>query len=129
MYRIATPPEESPEIFELRSDVEDDEFFVRMISLKSPTQCFEWMGMMKLRMASDSLMDWYRGKTSLDWNQETSIGPENLETLCIRMVNSADQLVVLDSVADISLLPYHMSGYGVEKPGGRTVLEDAQGES
>eukprot|EP00435_Cladocopium_sp_Y103_P053839 s1657_g17.t1 len=119
MYHVATPPAESPEIFELRSDMEEEEFSVRMDEADEALDG-NW--------ASDPLMDWYRGKTSLDWNRETSNGPENMETLCIRMVNSADQLVVLDSGADISLLPYHMSGYGVEKQGGRTVLEDAQGE-
>ena len=40
----------------------------------------------------------------------------------------AGQLVVSDSGADISLLPYHMSGCGFSKPGGHAILEDAQGE-
>ena len=40
----------------------------------------------------------------------------------------AGQLVVLDSGADISFLPYHLSACGTEKPGGHTILEDAQGE-
>ena len=47
--------------------------------------------------------------------------------LYIRAV-PAGQLVVLDSGADISLLPYHLSGCGTPRPGGHAVLEDAQGE-
>jgi len=44
------------------------------------------------------------------------------------MVPATDQLVVLDSGADISLLPYHLSGCGIQKHGGHAILEDAQGE-
>ena len=75
--------------------------------------------------SSDPLMDWYNGLPStLDRCQ--SISGED-DTFYVRGV-PAGQLVVLDSGADISLLPYHMSGCGTSKPGGRTILGDGQGE-
>ena len=134
MYHVATPPAEHPETFDLRSDLEDDEYSVRMVSLQTPTMWYK----MDLEdgdpggdhvWASDPLMDWYHGvSTTLDWSQGESDGMENLEKYHIRMVPATDQLVVLDSGADISLLPYHLSGCGIEKHGGHAVLEDAQGE-
>ena len=78
---------------------------------------------------SDPLMDWYHDlRQGLDSNQTSSDDPVDMEKYHIRMVPAAGQLVVLDSGADISLLPYHLSGCGVEKPGGHAILEDAQGE-
>jgi hypothetical protein len=50
------------------------------------------------------------------------------EKLYIRAV-PAGQLVLLDPGADISLLPYHLSGCRIPKPGGKTVLENAQGSA
>ena len=68
-------------------------------------------------------MDWYQGlPQALDWCQSSSCEDE---TLYIRAV-PAGQLVVLG--ANISLLPYHLSGCGTPRPGGHAVLEDAQGE-
>ena len=110
MYHVATPPAEHPETFDLRSDLDDDEYSVRMVSLQTPTMWYKmdvedgdpegnhvW--------ASDPLMDWYHGvSTTLDWSQGESDGMENLEKYHIRMVPATDQLVVLDSGADISLL-------------------------
>ena len=65
-------------------------------------------------------MDWYHGlPCTLDWRQ--CVNDED-EKLYIRAV-PAGQLVLLDSGADISLLPYHLSGCRIPKPGGKTVLE------
>eukprot|EP00435_Cladocopium_sp_Y103_P028310 s1787_g7.t1 len=131
MYHVATPPAEHPEIFELRSDLEEeaaDDWYVRAVSESST----EWYQLdagdepqAGGRWTSDPLMDWYHGlPTTLDWHQ--SIDEED-ETLYVCAV-PAGELVVLDSGADISLLPYHLSGCGVPRVGGRTILEDAQGE-
>ena len=123
MCHVATPPAEQPEIFELRSDMEDDEYSVRMAACRAATTWFRldleddddddddddhggcqgW--------TSDPLMDWYHDLgQGLDWNQISSDDPVDMEKYHIRMVPAAGQLVVLDSGADISLLPYHLSG-------------------
>ena len=57
----------------------------------------------------DPLMDWYHGRSgSLDRHQ----GAHGKDEIYYVRAVSAGQLVVLDSGADISLLPYHMSGCG-----------------
>ena len=132
MYHVATPPAEHPEVFELRSDLEgdeQDEWYVRMVSDTSTL----WFQLDsgendhpgELRWSNDPLMDWYHGLLcTLDWRQGVHDEDENLY---IRAV-PAGQLVVLDSGVDISLLPYHLSGCGIPKSGGETILENAQGE-
>ena len=40
MYHVATPPAEHPETFDLRSDLDDDEYSVRMVSLQTPTMWY-----------------------------------------------------------------------------------------
>ena len=132
MYHVATPPAEQPEIYEMRSDGEGDgcdEWYVRMVADTTTL----WFRMDagdddqpgEVCWSGDPLMDWYHGLPStLDRCQGVT---EEDEIFHVRAV-PAGQLVVLDSGADISLLPYHMSGCGVPRPGGRTILEDAQGE-
>ncbi|CAL1158384.1 unnamed protein product [Cladocopium goreaui] len=119
-------------VFELRSDLEgdeQDEWYVRMVSDTSTL----WFQLDsgendhpgELRWSNDPLMDWYHGLLcTLDWRQGVHDEDENLY---IRAV-PAGQLVVLDSGVDISLLPYHLSGCGIPKSGGETILENAQGE-
>ena len=75
-----------------------------------------------LRWSNDPFMDWYHGlPCALDWRQGVNDEDEKLYILVV----PAGQLVVLDSGADISLLPYHLSGCGIPKPGGKTILENA----
>ena len=128
MYHVATPPAETPEIFELRSDLEDEpeEWSVRMVSQSLTT----WFRLDEDEeehdhsWRADPLMDWYHDfQPALDRYQDDNA----VEKFHVRMI-PAGQLVVSDSGADISLLPYHLSGCGKEKPGGHAILEDAQGE-
>ena len=132
MYHVATPPAEHPEVFELRSDLEGDEQDEWYVGMVSDTSIL-WFRMDsgekdhpgELCWSNDPLMDWYHGLLcTLDWRQGAH---DEDEKLYIRAV-PAGQLVVIDSGADISLLPYHLSGCGIPKPGGKTILEDAQGE-
>jgi hypothetical protein len=132
MYHVATPPAEQPEIYEMRSDGEGDgcdEWYVRMVADTTTL----WFRMDagddgqpgEVCWSGDPLLDWYHGLPStLDRRQGVN---EEDEIFHVRAV-PAGQLVVLDSGADISFLPYHMSGCGTPRSGGRTILEDAQGE-
>jgi hypothetical protein len=114
MYHVATPPAEHPEVFELRSDLEGDEQDEWYVGMVSDTSIL-WFQMDsgekdhpgELCWSNDPLMDWYHGLLcTLDWRQGAH---DEDEKLYIRAV-PAGQLVVLDSGADISLLPYHLSG-------------------
>ena len=132
MYHVATPPAEHPEIYEVNSNFGDgdaDDWYVRMVADTTTL----WFRMDAgdtdqpgdVCWSNDPLMDWYHGRScTLDRCQS---GRDEDEIYHVRAV-PAGQLVVLDSGADISLLPYHLSGCGIPKPGGRTILEDAQGE-
>ena len=128
MYHVATPPQ-GPEHYELRSDLEEeDEWYgVRMV-------CANYFNMAAGENEDDSsvgeeraaLMEWYDNLQSpMD---QVHCGDE-LEVYHVRAVPLCDgQLVVLDSGADISLLPQEMADRGQStKRLAKTVLEDAQG--
>ena len=130
MYNVATPPQSQPACYELRSDGGDSEdwYSVRMVS----TACFNMAAQDEasddsVREENDGLMKWYNDQNSpMD---QVHVG-EDVDVYHIRAVPLQDgQLIVLDSGADISLLPYSMADRGQD--GGRrfsrTVLEDAQG--
>ena len=130
MYNVATHPESQPTFYELRSDGEgsEDWYSVRMVS----TVCFDMAAHDdgfdgSMREERDSLMEWYEDQNSpMDQVQ----AGEGLDVYHVRSVPLQDgQLIVLDSGADISLLPCSMADRGQD--GGRrfsrTVLEDAQG--
>ena len=100
MYTVATPPAEQPEIYELRSDMEEDgdEWFVRMVSETSAL----WFRMDagdddragEVCWPSDPLMDWYHGLPSTLYRCQSISGED--DTFYVRAV-PAGQLVVLDS--------------------------------
>ena len=52
---------------------------------------------------------------------------EDIEVYKIQTVRHDDDLIVLDSGADVSLLPYEMGNRGIPSLGRRAILEDAQG--
>ena len=125
MFHIATPPLVTPEEFDLRSDHGSTDWgsicMVQMLSLPDDgdsSSCVrEW--------SQDPLYKWY-----LDENHPMDQVPceVDVDRYHIRAVPLYDpQLVVLDSGADISLLPYEMCNRGRNQRLGRAVLEDAQG--
>ena len=130
VYNVATPPASQPACYELRSDGEgsEDWYSGRMVS----TVCFNMAAHDDVfggstRKECDSLMEWYEDQNSpMD---QVQVG-EGVDVYHVRSVPLQDgQLIVLDSGADISLLPYSMADRGQD--GGRrysrTILEDAQG--
>ena len=109
MYHVATPPQ-GPEHYELRSDLEEeDEWYgVRMV-------CANYFNMAagedevdsSVGEERDALMEWYGNlKSPMD---QVHHG-DDLEVYHVRAVLLCDgQLVILDSGADISLLPQEMA--------------------
>ena len=126
MYHVATPPQAHPEQFELRSDGGEDEdwYSVRMVT----AECFDISAgdaVESVGKERDALMDWYEDLSSpMDQVQH---GVEDVYH--VRAVPLQDgQMVILDSGADISLLPYEMADRGhPTRQLGKAVLEDAQG--
>ena len=111
---------------ELRSDGEDSEdwYSVRMVS----TACFNMAAQDEasddsVREENDGLMKWYNDQNSpMD---QVHVG-EDVDVYHIRAVPLQDgQLIVLDSGADISLLPYSMADRGQD--GGRRFFQDSPG--
>ena len=122
MYHVATPPSEYPEEFTVNSQCSDTEWWsaamVKQVGtyedfiIYDKEEDFENV----VDINNDELYAWY-GSDS-----------EKEETFAVRAVTAEDpQLIVLDSGADVSLLPKQLRGLG--RPGGRVqaVLEDAQG--
>ena len=75
----------------------------------------------------DPLYGWY-GNTGHDFDKVKISADDGVDWYHVRAVPLQDsQLIVLDSGADISLLPRSMCEKGTSKKLGRTVLQDAQG--
>ena len=140
MYHVATPPQQYPEEFSVGSEVpsENEEWWsCRMVSAHfdisdgddSPRED-----------GGDALHRWYAGLEPASCSESSAgsepaiyqvgSGPtmgERIERLHVRAVGERSTLVVLDSGADISLLPIAMGSKGKSQRLERTVLEDAQG--
>eukprot|EP00435_Cladocopium_sp_Y103_P032379 s3453_g8.t1 len=76
MYHVATPPAKYPQIYELRSDVEEEleKWSVRMVAAQRLTACFRLDGddddQCDHAWRADPLMDWYHDfQPGLDWYQ------------------------------------------------------------
>ena len=123
MYHVATPPQEFPETFNVGSEVpsEDETWWVRVVEMRLDGG--DW----DLTDAEDrNLRETWKEDDLYKWYVEEK--PE-VEKLHIRAVRQWEEptLVVLDSGADVSLLPWKMSCKGKPTDLGRIVLEDAQG--
>ena len=128
MYNVSTPPSSQPERFEIQSEAADEEdwFSVRMVECPIFDMAASEDVQSSVGEEHDALLEWYSNMDS-PMDQVHSNG---LDVYHVRAAPLQDgQLVVLDSGADISLLPYDMADRG--KCGGkrfsRAVLEDAQG--
>lgn len=126
MCNVATPPQSQPTCYELRSDGEESEdwYSMRMVS----TVCFNMAAHDEvsdgsMREENDGLMKWYDDQNSpMD---QVQVG-EDVDVYHVRAVPLQDgQLIVRDSGADISLLPYSMADRGQD--GGRRFFQDSPG--
>ena len=122
MYHVATPPEEYPEQFELQSENGSESWWsARVVTMRMDDEEEDDWGK---AWQDDNLYKWY----SNDFDMEP-LEEENVDRYHIRAIQTdTKQLIVLDSGADISLLPYHMWKKGKPTKMLKAVLEDAQGE-
>ena len=130
LYSIATPPISGPEIYELESNEDGEEWYSTCMVRSVDYEVFnmavgdeaegeEWK--------SDPLYGWY-GNISHDFDKVKISADDDVDWYHVRAVPLQDaQLIVLDSGADISLLPKSMCEKGTSRRLGKTVLQDAQG--
>eukprot|EP00435_Cladocopium_sp_Y103_P000040 s2725_g1.t1 len=130
LYNVATPPLSGPEIYELDSNADVDEWY---------SACMVRLDYEVFNMAAgdeadggeewkqDPLYVWY-GNICHDFDKVKCSADDDVDWYHVRAVPLQDaQLIVLDSGADISLLPQSMCEKGTSRKLGRTVLQDAQG--
>ena len=109
MYHVATPPEVYPEQSEVDSQEGEDWWTAKTCMVQDISIASD--GEEGTPFPGDALYEWYNGKV------------EN-----VRAVHWQDpQLIVLDSGADVSLLPQSMSSCGSRSGHSGAILEDAQG--
>ena len=116
MYNVSTPPSSQPERFEIQSEAADEEdwFSVRMVECPIFDMAASEDVQSSVGEEHDALLEWYSNMDS-PMDQVHSNG---LDVYHVRAAPLQDgQLVVLDSGADISLLPYDMADRG--KCGGK----------
>ena len=132
LYHVATPRDETshPLLYDLQSEggdswIYDDNYKVNVVSFSLADDSED-------EVVEDSWMDktlrWYAG-----WPTRRYVMEDSEETkpmvFHVNMVKANDEkmLIVLDSGADISLLPRTMADRGTSQVLGKAVLEDAQG--
>lgn len=122
LYNVATPPQSVPEIYELNSDEEFEWSSVRMVTYDMSENDASEEGVWK----EDSLFQWYdKVNHAMDRYHGEVVEVDRYHIRAVPLQDTS--LVVLDSGADISLLPYEMLNRGQGQRLGRAVLEDAQG--
>lgn len=133
MYHVATPREEmsSPVVYDIQSEggdswLYDDQYQVNVVSFAMDVEDSE--DEEKEACQLDRTTRWYLD-ISLRRYVLTQKPREEEETFNIFMVQQLEEksLIVLDSGADISILPQSMASRGRARLPGKAILEDAQG--
>ena len=124
----ATPPSEVPEQFEIASKHSED-WYVRMVSEVCPPG---------VNPSASTVEEYYIGDEEPHDEDVEPLGEttrdgwrEWFESDClghVRAVQSQYDLIILDSGADVSLLPHRMVDKGFAVQGHRAILQDAQGK-
>ena len=132
MYHLETPrAEQSPVLFDLRSEdggdwwYEDDCNQINTVTFVIHEEDSEVEE--EDVMQSDNVYRWFQDialrRYSLPAREEEKV---EFFSVCTVQETERKMLIVLDSGADISLLPKSMSSCGRASGGGKAVLEDAQ---
>ena len=132
LYHVATPREETstPVLYDLQSEggdswIYDDNYKVNVVSFALDDGSDEEQ---KAACLSDKTWRWYLGLPTRRYVMEEQDHAKPT-VFHVNMVTSNEEkmLIVLDSGADISLLPRSTADRGTSQKLGKAVLEDAQG--
>ena len=137
MYHVATPPEDFPEHYALSEASSVDDWStltgrVNMVTTSEQCECFEMFEEGEIQTDAHLLTDdsFYRWLCMDDC--QVSEAQSDCNTFHVRMVEQTSQQeaqwIVLDSGADVSLLPFSHGSAGVDSGTPNLHLEDAQGQ-